>query len=229
MRFVSLGVAVVTGLLVVHSAPAHAQFLEDFEETVWGVQTSFTPRWRSVGLVEDVFQIDALDITGSDFTFGFARGRMRSGHWGVSFLRQRWQEAHICGDGACAGSRGSAWLQGLNVNWFRPFGSPFAADRVQVGMHVDLGAAWYQGTVRIDEVLAGGSAWRVGEEVAVTDLLPEHWGNIPVPLVRVEAAVAVMAVRGLKIIGSGGWGFPFGRRFGMSVAWFPAATFNGGL
>lgn len=113
-------------------------------------------------------------MSGSDFTIGFARGRMRSRHWGLSFLRQRWKDAALCNDSECFESTGSAWLQGFAANWFLPFGSPFAGDRVQVGMHVDLGGGWLQGTMRVDEVSVDGVPWnRASQEIPAADTLPD--------------------------------------------------------
>jgi hypothetical protein len=216
---------VATVLLLTGSAPVHAQFLEDFEERLWGVQFSFTPEWQSVDQTTSLLKFDRFDLSGSDFTVGFARGRMRSGHWGLSLVRQRWQDVAICTDSECFESTGSAWLQGFAANWFVPFGSPFAGDRVQAGMHVDVGGGWLQGTMRVDEVAADGAPLaRAGQEIPVAEILPDPWSKIPVPLFRAEAAVAVTVAPGLKVIGSGGYGLPFRRRIGVSVAYFPMAA-----
>ena len=220
-------ILIATLVVLCGHAPARAQFLEDFEERLWGVQVSFTPEWRSEELGGDVLGLQRLDMSGSDFTVGFARGRMRSGHWGLSLLRQRWQSAAICGDVECYEWTGSAWLQGFAANWFLPFGSPFAGDRVQAGMHVDLGGGWLQGTVRVDELSADGAPLaRAGQEIPANEMLPDPWSRVPVPLFRAEAAVAVTVAPGLKVIGSGGYGLPFTRRFGISVAYFPMAAVN---
>lgn len=222
----SLFIFAVVLLFAGHGA-AHAQFLEDFEERLWGVEFSFTPEWRSEELGGDLLKLPRLDISGSDFTVGFARGRMRSGHWGLSFLRQRWKDAAICNDSECFEWTGSAWLQGFAANWFVPFGSPFAGDRVQAGMHVDVGGAWLQGTMRVDEVSVDGAPLaRAGLEIPASEVLPDPWSKVPVPLFRAEVAVAVTVAPGLKVIGSGGYGLPFTRRVGISVAYFPMAARN---
>ena len=226
----------VTAALLAGSVPANAQFLEDFEETLWGVQFTFTPAWQTGGVIEDLagvlFEVDRFELSGSDYTFGFARGRMRSGHWGLSLLRQRWQDAAICKGGVCYEATGSAWLQGFAANWFVPFGSPFAGDRVQAGMHVDVGGGWFRGATRVVDVhvdnpfAVGVPAVEVGVEVPTAEVVGEPWNAVPVPLFRAEFAVGVTVAPGLKVIGSGGYGFPFRRRFGISVAYFPMAAFN---
>ena len=222
---------VVTAVVLLAGSPASAQFLEQFEESLWGVQASLTPEWRSADLVRRIFGFEKFDLSGSDFTVGFARGRMRSGHWGLSFVRQEWREVSVCGgrmrsghwglsfvrqewrevsvcgDLECyGGASGSVQLRGVAANWFVPFGSPFAGDRLQVGMHVDGGAGWFQGNVRVDEVFEGGlSLGREGTEVPAHELLPDGWQNVPLPLFRAEVAVAATVATGLKVIASGGY------------------------
>ena len=212
--------------LAAGSVPAHAQFLEDFEERLWGVQVSFTPEWQSLDLSGGVLKLEEFDISGSDYAIGFARGRMSSGHWGVSLVRQRWQEMTICTNAECYESTPTTRLQGIAGNWFLPFGSPFAGDRLQAGMHVDLGAGWLDGTVREIYTSADGAAVPAGEEVAVAELFSAPWDKVPLPLFRAEVAVAVTVAPGFKVIGSGGYGFPFKRRIGISVAYFPMAGRN---
>jgi hypothetical protein len=85
-----------TVLVLAGGNPVQAQFLEDFEEKLWGVQVSFTPEWRSVDQAAKLFEFEDFSMAGSDYSIGFARGRMRSGHWGLSLMRQRWQEAAVC-------------------------------------------------------------------------------------------------------------------------------------
>ena len=225
MRTVPVAIVAIL-LLGAGSVPANAQFLEDFEERLWGAQFSFTPGWESVQLATNALNFDEFDLTGSDWTIGFTRGRMRSGHWGLSLVRQRWKEASICNGSECYEAAGSVGLRGFVANWFLPFGTPFAGDRLQAGMHVDLGGAWFEGDVRVTDVVADGAVVAPGQEVPVSDLLPEGWNSIPLPLVRVEAAVGVTVAPGLKVIGSGGYGFPFKRSFGISVAYFPMAAFD---
>ena len=207
--------------LLAGRVPAYAQFLEEFEETLWGVQVTFTPEWLSVDQGGKILGFERFDMSGSDYAVGFARGRTRAGHWGLSLIRQRWKEAAICTASECFDAGGSGRLQGFAANWFLPFGSPFAGDRLQAGMQVHLGGGWFHGTARVNDPPAGvAPSDRVGAEVPASDMLPELWRNVPVPLFRAEVAVAVTVAPGLKVIGSGGYGLPFNRRFGISVAYF---------
>ena len=68
---------------------------------------------------------DQFDLSGSDFTVGFARGRMRSGALGtVARAAALAGRVHLYPLPGAYESRGSAWLQGFAANWFLPFGSP---------------------------------------------------------------------------------------------------------
>ena len=77
-------------------------------------------------------------------------------------------------------------------------------------MHIGVGGGWYQGIV----------PWR-DEDVDVRELLTVGNRSIPIPIFRAEFAVGVTVAPGLKIIGSGGYGFPGNRRPTVSVAYFP--------
>lgn len=85
----------IAGLLgILTAGSAQAQFLESFEESLWGVQGSFTPTWQYGHQFLNLINLDQyipgeIDFSGSEYTFGFARGRMSGGHWGLSLVRQR--------------------------------------------------------------------------------------------------------------------------------------------
>ena len=201
----------VAGLFAILTAgAARAQFLESFDETLWGVQGSFTPTWQFPdqfkNLLKDVAEVE---LSGSEYSFGFARGRMAGGHWGLSLVRQRIDEGSVCRDTDCADLAGVS-LQGFEFGSFLAFGEPFAGDRIQVGMHIGAGAGWYTGMVRYR-----------GEDTDVRELLTFQNESIPIPIFRAEFAVAATVAPGLKIIGSGGYGFPGNRRPTVSVAYFP--------
>lgn len=201
----------IAGLFAVLTAgSAQAQFLESFDETLWGVQGSFTPKWRFPDQFKNLLKdVGEIDLSGSEYTIGFARGRMSGGHWGLSLVRQRIDEGSFCQRDDCTDLAGVS-LQGFEFGGFLPFGEPFAGDRIQVGMHLGGGAGWYRGVV----------PWR-GEDTDVSELLTVGNQSIPIPIFRAEFAVGVTVAPGLKIIGSGGYGFPGNRRPTVSVAYFP--------
>ena len=55
---------VVTAVVLLAGSPASAQFLEQFEESLWGVQASLTPEWRSADLVRRIFGFEKFDLSG---------------------------------------------------------------------------------------------------------------------------------------------------------------------
>ena len=212
MRAHRSSIVCIAGLFVMLTAgSARAQFLETFEESLWGVQGSFTPTWRFPNQFKNLLKgAGEIDLSGSEYTIGFARGRMSGGHWGLSLVRQRIDEgSSFCEGSECTDLDGVS-LQGFEFGSFLAFGEPFAGDRIQVGMHIGGGAGWYRGIV----------AWR-GEDTDVSELLTVGNRSIPIPIFRAEFAVAATVVPGLKIIGSGGYGFPGNRRPTVSVAYFP--------
>ena len=214
MRSLRVGTAII---LFAAASPADAQFLQAFEETLWGVQASFTPQWKSPPQLRHVFEADEVDLRGSEFSVGFARGRMSGGHWGLSFVQDQFKEGSVCfpDKPSCVEATGSARLRGFMVDWFQPFGGPFAGDRVQVGINAGVGAGWFDGTVRVD-----------GEDVDANErlaFLGRTGRSIPVPMARIEFAVGVIVAPGLKIIGSSGYGLPGNRRVTIGMAYFPMA------
>ena len=50
---------------------------------------------------------------------------------------------------------------------------------------------------------------------------PDGPEGVPIPMFRVEFAVAAVVAPGLKVIGSGGYGLPGSRRIGVAVSYFP--------
>lgn len=211
MRHHRSSIVCIAGLLgILTAGSAQAQFLEAFEETLWGVQGSFTPTWQFPNQFKNLLKdVGEISLSGSEYTVGFARGRMSGGHWGLSLVRQRIDEGSFCQSNHCT-DLADVSLQGFEFGSFLAFGEPFAGDRIQVGMHLGVGGGWYSGVV----------PWR-GEDVDVRELLTVGNRSIPIPIFRAEFAVGVTVAPGLKIIGSGGYGFPGNRRPTVSVAYFP--------
>jgi hypothetical protein len=121
----------------------------------WGVIGSVTPTWnRASSLGMDrlavlLFDADTVDLKGSEFTIGIARGRDLGGDWGVSFLRKRVNDGsrvesleQFCESGKCFTQGESritrnVVLNGLEVHKFVPFGT--IKRRVQIGLNVGFG------------------------------------------------------------------------------------------
>ena len=201
-------------ILVATAGSAEAQFLQAFEEQLWGVQASFTPTWNSMEQFGRVLGAESIqDMQGSEWSVGFARGRMSGGHFGVSLVRQRMKGGTVCFSDGCVEVSEATQLQGIEGNWFLAPGSPFAGERVQVGANLGLGAGWYQGMVHTPGGDADAADW----------LSFQRGDSIPVLMLRAEFAVAVRVAQGLKVIGQSGYGLPGKRRFVVNVAYFPLA------
>ncbi len=201
-------------ILVLTAGSADAQFLEAFDERLWGVQGSFTPTWNAMEQFRRVLGSENVqDMQGSEWSIGFARGRMSGGHFGVSLVRQRMKGGTVCFSDGCVEVSEATELQGIEGNWFLAPGSPFAGDRVQVGANLGLGAGWYQGTVHAPGGDADAADW----------LSFQGRDSLPVLMVRAEFAVAVRVAPGLKVLAQSGYGLPGKRRFVVNLAYFPLA------
>ena len=212
------------------AAPAEAQFLEALEQNQWGVHLSFTPEWRAPEQFRHLLAADDVaGWQGSDYSIGFVRGRATGGEWGLALLRQRVKaDSRLClsadeSGGGCHDlleATQGVRLQGFEFHWLAPIAT-FADDRVQVGVNTGVGAGWYEGTARRTAAMLGDA----GLAVAAADVLrlggPDGPEGTPIPTFRVEFAVAGVVAPGLKVIGSGGYGFPGSRRIGVAVSYFP--------
>ena len=223
-------IALAATVALALGAPAEAQFLEAFEEDRWGVHASFTPQWRASEQARYLLGADDVtDWLGSDFSVGFVRGRATGGEWGLALIRQRVkadsmlclsadEAGDACGDPLEA-ARGLR-LQGFEFHWFAPIAT-FADDRVQVGINTGAGAGWYEGSVRRPAASPDDPRLAVDAPDVLRLGGPDGPEGVPIPMFRVEFAVAVVVAPGLKVMGSGGYGLPGSRRIGVAVSYFP--------
>ena len=152
------------------------------------------------------------------------RGRARAGEWGLALIRQRVAaDSLIClapdGAGGCSDAieaTDDLRMQGFEFHWFTPL-VRFADDRVQLGVNAGAGAGWYQGTV----LRTGAGPVDVAEVLRFRGGESPDGFPIPIPMFRVEVAVAGTVAPGLRLMGSGGYGLPGRRRIGVSLSYFP--------
>src|SRR4051812_35764997 len=96
--------------LLALSAPATAQQSDaPFKlptPSHWGVELSLTPYWFTPdggASVQDLYcsmlfaghsarQCHDASLAGSDLRIGFVRGRVRSGEWGIAYVRRRFRD-----------------------------------------------------------------------------------------------------------------------------------------
>jgi hypothetical protein len=222
--------AVVLGMLV--PVEAWAQ-----DASHWGVVGAISPAqsWNAIQeLTEYLFEHEgSANIKSTDFTIGIARGRERGGDWGVSFVRRTLKDGSrfeadtdVCTsslnasggfDEVCSTEPSSLLLtrgvtySGIELHKFVPFVT--IKRRVQVGMNFAGGIGAFDGDLEDHEygqnfVFTGNSSTVQNTETVTTRPARDFVTVSPFPLGKIEAAVAVVAARGLKIRGSGGFSFP---------------------
>jgi hypothetical protein len=221
-RFLALSVVVLSW-----PASAFAQ------PSSWGVVGSINPEWKAGAPFEKIFG-GAVDITGSDFSIGIARGRELSGDWGVSYIRQRWNDGSGVNDSEqeCSSFSNGCFtsgefyrtqnvvVSGVLVHKFIPFGT--IKRRVQIGMNVAGGVGTVSGTVEkhslfADAIFNPRTGQLIGVQQETVSTLPAAEELLSkFPIGKVQAAVAVIVAPGLKVRFAGGLDFPGTNKFSVA-------------
>ena len=202
-------------------------------KTQWGLSGSVTPKFYMWSSITD--GVKQHTMSGRELTFGFVRGRVDGGDWGVSFVHKSFREGgsfthtfDSCFDpnGPHCQQSETFTLHGVSitgvvVHWYKPLLT--VRRRVQLWISVALGPGRTVGT--IDKAVDGF----VGQGFPLV-LTPIHtFQNRPVteddlpaifPLVRAEAAGAVILGRAFKIKIAGGLNFPSVRSFRVEGIYF---------
>lgn len=183
--------------------------------TRWGVQASFTPTWTgnesfTKWLVEGV-----PDVEGQEWTFGFVRGTMNGGDWGLSYVRKPFKDGStiVEHDEECGGPSGcttftdtntmrGVYLRGVEVDFFMPV---FSRGRFQIGINAGGGAGFVEGDV--DVVSVQQDPGQPPFTFTYTDKASEVFWPVT-PLIKAEAQVAIAVAPGLKIKVGGGLNTP---------------------
>jgi hypothetical protein len=227
MRKVALGFVLA---FVAATGTARAQ-----DATRWGVVGSFVPTWKIAGQLSDLLvavdresQASAVDIRGSEFRIGVARGRELGGDWSLSLVRKRLKDdARVSqmdrfewfdGRRTFVETFGFEYqldevtLTGIEYQRFRPFTT--IKERVQIGLTYGAGVGWLGGRARGVEFDSEGT--RAVErtpdalfdegEVGLFSVM--DYTLKPVPLARLELSVAGLVLPGVKVRASGGFNFP---------------------
>jgi len=213
-------------LLAVVMAPA-ASFAQDSH---WGVVGSVTPQWKVPSQLENLFD-GTVDIKGTDFTIGIARGRVLSGDWGVSFIHKKLSDGSrvekieqrcfpvgsttTCfPDGESIVTRGVT-LNGVEVHKYVSFGT--IRQRVQIGMNFAGGVGTFHGDLDERELRAEPIAFdpRTGQptgfrsvETLETKPASDLIDVSTVPLLKIQPAVSFIAAPGFKVRVQGGLNLP---------------------
>jgi hypothetical protein len=222
---------VVASCVVLLSWPALA-LAQTPQPSSWGVVSSVNPEWKAGSPFDRIFG-GSVDITGSDFSIGIARGRELSGDWGVSYVRQRWNNGSGVSDieqdcsslpNACLTSgefyrAQNVVVSGIQAHKFIPFGT--IKRRVQIGLNIAGGVGSVSGTVERHTIFPDvtfdrtGRATVVQQEIVETTPAKEELLST-YPMGKVQAAVAVIVARGLKVRFAGGIDFPGTNKFSVT-------------
>lgn len=209
-------IALVMLIVLMAAIPATAQ-------DKWGVSVALTPSWESGPGVNRLFAADRVDMTGSDFRFGFVRGFDLEGDWGMSFVRTTIDrdssldvDVAPCGRGSCGTflrTLEPTRLTGFEFHQYQPFKT--WKDRIQIGMVGAVGLGWLRGQVykRTTTEERDVEAF----DASAGELFPPS--NSVLPLLRMELAVAGIVVPGLKVRASGGFSMPGYNTFGLSFVY----------
>lgn len=150
---------------------SEAAFAQTDPPSSWGVSAGFVPKWESTGSIKKlgtlVFSDEngEIDLRGSEFRIGVARGRRLGGGWEVSFVQKNFDAdatQTLSSGSGCTGSGSqttfvfnctndfseltpdSLKLIGIEANKFISFVT--IAERIQIGMNVGGGIASGKGS-----------------------------------------------------------------------------------
>jgi hypothetical protein len=165
-----------------------------------------------------------VDVTGSDFSIGIARGSDQGGDWGISFIRQSWKDGSLIDDTEldCTNFSNGCFMFGeyffmrdvkynaFLIHKFAPFVT--IANRVQIGLNAGGGIGSFSGSferhdVNVEFVSFNPSTGRQAPEV-VTLVEPDEELFSPWPIGKVQIAASVLVVPGFKVRVGGGLDFP---------------------
>lgn len=206
----------------------------------WGIVGSVTPQWKVPSQLEKLFD-GTVDLKGTDVSIGIARGRSRSGDWGVSFIHKKFKDGsrvekidQKCNfsngcflDGESFTTRGVA-INGVEVHKFIPFVR--IHDRVQIGMNVAGGVGKFTGMLddheyNAERVSFNQSGPPIGRQTETRTTKPaKELIDIPVfPIFKLQASVAVIASPSFKLRFQGGIDLPGYEMISIAAVYFIGA------
>lgn len=228
-------------LAVVVMYPALIEAQEAERSPRWGLAASFTPRWTAAPAVAEYVGADQYDISGSEFTIGFVRGRDYQGDWGVSFVWKsvsqdsisRFGTRQVCIRGTCIQEgttvvAKTVSLPGLEAHTFLKlvaFGR-----RAHLGVNVAGGILRAIGKTERSEQFAGFEVDPVAGTVLASQqsrVFEAGGGQIfttakdvrYVPLMKLELGVGLVLTRNVKTRIAGGISFPGYPLFSVSAVY----------
>ena len=229
MRLMALvGVATISLCAV---QPAAAQT----HRSHWGVSGTLTPTWKTPSEIGPLFEVEPVDLSGSEFRVGIVRGRDLSGEWGLSFVRKRIKDGSTIGEivDSCDGSgclpEGTLYsfddvtMTGVALHKFVPFGT--IKRRLQIGMTFGAGVARFEGDARGDvyfvdtDFSPNGAPTRVSRHEATVVPAKDLFVIEVVPIGDLQLSVAAILAPGLKVRASGGVSTPGYHIFSLTASY----------
>ncbi len=161
----------------------------------WGLLLGATPAWTTPAAarasLESLWGGTEIDFSGTALRVGLVRGSELGGDAGLSFVRRSFADGSslVAEDGNRYATYGVV-LNGIEIHKFSPFGT--LRERVQIGLDFGAGLGFFRGAVA--GTAPGGAAV---EGAALEDALTFR-GSRFIPLARMEFAVALLILPGLK-------------------------------
>lgn len=171
----------------------------------WGLLLGATADWTTPEAartsLEDLWGGTEMDFSGTALRVGLVRGSELGGDAGLSFVRRPFGDGStlVAEDGNRYATYGVV-LNGIEIHKFSPFGT--IRERVQIGLDFGAGVGFFDGTV------AGATPEGAAVEDPVLEDALAFRGSRFIPLARMEFAVAVLVLPGLKVRARSGVSFP---------------------
>lgn len=182
----------------------------------WGLLLGATPAWTTPeavrGSLERLWGGTEMDFSGTALRVGLVRGSELGGDSGLSFVRRAFADGSslVAEDGNRYATHGVV-LNGIELHRFSPFGT--FRERVQLGLDFGAGVGFFDGAVA--GTAPGGAAV---EGAALEDALTFR-GSRFIPLARLEFAVALLILPGLKARARSGVSLSGVTPFAVTATW----------
>ena len=206
--------ALTTGLVILVGVSPEAG--AQSRRVQWGVLLGATPNWTTPETartsLENFWGATEMDFSGTALRIGLVRGSELGGDAGLSFVRRPFADGSslVAEDGNRYATYGVV-LNGIEIHKFSPFGT--IRERIQLGLDFGAGVGFFHGAV------AGSAPGGAAVEDPVLEDALAFRGNRFIPLARMEFAVAVLILPGLKVRARSGVSFPGVAPFAVTATW----------
>jgi len=199
----------------------------------WGVVVSVDPSWSVPSAVGNAVG-GTIDLRGSDFAIGIARGRELGGDWGVSYVRKTLSDDSRIGDvsSQCGFANGcflsgeslqfkGTTLSGLELHKYVNFVT--IKGRAQIGMNFAGGFAKVSGSqerhVFDADIIGSDRTGPIARQRETVTTEPADLGLSTFPLLKIQLAVSAIVAPGLKIRAAGGLNAPGTETFSVTAVY----------